>query len=149
MGDSGFMILRKNSDNKFEIFFKSKEQTHGFNYPFQLGTNGNGGDNPRMAVLKEHFIEENDLVILCTDGVLDNLFDEWVLKCVETYFEKGEGFDGGRIAEKIGSLAYKVSLNTEIITPFAKMAGKYNYKFVGGKSDDITVVVAKVEKEIN
>ena len=150
MGDSGYLILRKNKDQEYDILFKSKEQTHGFNFPYQLGTKGTGGDNPRMAVLKEHSIQEDDLIILCTDGLIDNLFSDWILNCVRDFFKREENiFNGDKIAESIGNLAYKVSLNTQLVTPFGEMAMKYNYKFLGGKSDDITVVVARIEKENN
>ena len=157
IGDSGFFILRekkeeiKNDENKnkknknYEIFYKSKEQTHSFNFPYQLGTNGTGGDHPNSAVLKEHQIEENDIIILCTDGLLDNMFNEWVLETVKKYFMDNQNFCPNKLAEDLGNIAYKISLNTEIFTPFAETAMKSKYKYKGGKSDDITVVVARVQ----
>lgn len=57
LGDSGFLIVRNN-----EIFFKTKEQQHSFNFPFQLGTGST--DKPEHAELFELDVEENDIVIL-------------------------------------------------------------------------------------
>lgn len=37
LGDSGFVLLRKEGD-KYKIFHRSKEQQHSFNMPYQLGT---------------------------------------------------------------------------------------------------------------
>lgn len=42
LGDSGYMLLRKSGFDLVQVF-KSKEQTHSFNFPFQVGT---GGDDP-------------------------------------------------------------------------------------------------------
>ena len=47
LGDSGYMLLRKSGLDLIQIF-KSKEQTHSFNFPFQVGT---GGDDPASVDL--------------------------------------------------------------------------------------------------
>ena len=52
LGDSGFLLLRKNGLDLISIF-RSKEQTHGFNYPRQIGT---GGDDPASADVETHAI---------------------------------------------------------------------------------------------
>ena len=36
LGDSGFMVMRKN-ERSLHPLLKSKEQCHGFNFPFQVG----------------------------------------------------------------------------------------------------------------
>lgn len=45
LGDSGYMILRKEGLDLIKIF-RTKEQQHSFNFPFQVGT---GGDDPAKA----------------------------------------------------------------------------------------------------
>lgn len=57
LGDSGFLVIRNS-----EIYFKSKEQQHSFNFPFQLGTGST--DKPENAQTYELDIQENDIVIL-------------------------------------------------------------------------------------
>ena len=47
LGDSGYLLLRK-SDDELVSVYRSKEQTHGFNFPYQIGT---GGDDPERAEL--------------------------------------------------------------------------------------------------
>ena len=42
LGDSGYMLLRKSGLDLVQVF-RSVEQTHGFNFPYQVGT---GGDDP-------------------------------------------------------------------------------------------------------
>ena len=45
LGDSGYLLLRKKGTNLVTVF-RSEEQTHAFNFPFQIGT---GGDDPAKA----------------------------------------------------------------------------------------------------
>ena len=45
LGDSGYLLLRKNGMDLISIF-RSKEMQHSFNYPHQVGT---GGDDPASA----------------------------------------------------------------------------------------------------
>ena len=44
LGDSGFMVIRKN-----RIVFKSPQQQHQFNFPYQLGGEGTLSDTPAHA----------------------------------------------------------------------------------------------------
>jgi protein phosphatase PTC7 len=64
LGDSGFLIYR-NKGGSLETIARSKEQTHGFNFPFQVGTEG---DNPNKAEVYSVNVQPNDIVILGTDG---------------------------------------------------------------------------------
>jgi hypothetical protein len=64
IGDSLYMILRKN-DYKYSVFFKSPEMTHAFNFPLQLGTNG---DNPLGSNIFKHELAREDILILASDG---------------------------------------------------------------------------------
>ena len=50
LGDSGYLLLRKNGLDLVSIF-RSREQTHSFNFPFQIGT---GGDDPAKADTQLH-----------------------------------------------------------------------------------------------
>jgi serine/threonine protein phosphatase PrpC len=64
IGDSLYMILRKDN-NKYSMFYKSPEMTHAFNFPLQLGTNG---DNPLESKIFKHELYKEDIVILASDG---------------------------------------------------------------------------------
>ena len=64
IGDSGYMIIRK-EDDKLKQEFKSEEQQHSFNYPFQIGTNG---DSPTTAIKNTHNLKENDIIVVASDG---------------------------------------------------------------------------------
>ena len=75
LGDSAYMILRKNKYNS--KLYRSLEQQHRFNCPYQVGT---GKDHPYLANDEVHSIQNDDIVIMGTDGIWDNVFDEEIIK---------------------------------------------------------------------
>lgn len=137
IGDSGYMLLRPAGEGKFEMVFKSVEQQHSFNFPFQIGTNG---DDPSKADSDFHAVFKKDILILGTDGLFDNLDEIQVQRLVEQYSAQNELSPSG-IAKHIAEAAFKASLDTENISPFGEHARKAGIYYKGGKSDDITVVV--------
>jgi serine/threonine protein phosphatase PrpC len=78
LGDSQILVLRPRDR---EIVYKTKEQWHWFDCPRQLGTNS--PDTPEKdAVMDRVEIEENDVVLAMSDGVVDNLWEHEVLQNV-------------------------------------------------------------------
>ncbi|KAJ4150942.1 hypothetical protein LMH87_011669 [Akanthomyces muscarius] len=88
LGDSGFLQLRLNAVHSY-----SEPQTHAFNTPFQLSIvppsvaarmAAFGGtqlsDLPRDADVTQHRLRHGDVLLLATDGVLDNLFNQDILR---------------------------------------------------------------------
>lgn len=88
LGDSGFLQLRLNA-----VHSCSEPQTHAFNTPYQLSIvppsmaakmAAYGGaqlsDLPRDADVAEYDVRHGDILILATDGVLDNLFNQDILR---------------------------------------------------------------------
>ncbi|KAK7213953.1 hypothetical protein V2G26_021131 [Clonostachys chloroleuca] len=88
LGDSGFIHLRLNA-----VHGVSEPQTHAFNTPFQLSLipprmaermSTYGGmqlcDLPRDADVSEHDLRHGDILLFATDGVLDNLFNQDILR---------------------------------------------------------------------
>ena len=148
VGDSLYMILRYNSINeKFDFFFKSSEQQHKFNQPFQVGTNG---DSPNLAIIESHDIRDKDIVIVASDGLWDNVYDDMILSVVN---DKVKYLDGNlsnceELANFLAKLAERYSLDINYESPFAKKAKAKGYQYYGGKEDDITVVVSQM-KQLN
>jgi serine/threonine protein phosphatase PrpC len=95
LGDSQILVIRPRDK---EVIFKTTEQWHWFDCPRQLGTNS--PDTPRKnAVLDRIVIEEDDVVIAMTDGVVDNLWEHEVVENVMDSMEKwqrGEGQTQGK-----------------------------------------------------
>lgn len=66
MGDSLYLIARYNPEtDNFFIFYKSKEQVHKFNKPYQLGV---GCDPPTKAINQTHEVLDKDIILLASDG---------------------------------------------------------------------------------
>lgn len=62
---------------------------------------------------------------------------------MEEYLKKNE-FDHSKLSQELANKCYDLSLNRSYMSPFAIRAGKYGYRMVGGKSDDITVIIGTV-----
>lgn len=133
LGDSGFMVIRG-----LDIVYRSKEQQHSFNFPYQIGTGS--ADKPHHAQRIQVEVQPDDLVILGTDGLWDNLFDEDIIDIVAN-----APSDPATIAQLIARQAHIVANDKDIISPFSRSARSNGYPLAtGGKLDDITVVCARI-----
>lgn len=75
LGDSKVLVIRP-SEKK--LLFRTDEQWHWFDCPYQLGTNSI--DTPRdNAVLSKVALEEDDIVLALSDGITDNLWEQELL----------------------------------------------------------------------
>jgi len=132
LGDSGFMVIRG-----LDIIYRSKEQQHAFNSPYQLGTGST--DRPEHATVTEVNVLPGDLVILGSDGLFDNLYDDEILELASKAHEPVT------ISQTIARQAYAVANDKSAMSPFSHLARQCGWPLaIGGKLDDITVVVARV-----
>ena len=107
LGDSRIMIIRPSSG---ELIYKSTEQWHWFDCPYQLGTNS--VDSPLAnAVCDKIPIQVDDVVVVMTDGLPDNLWDHEivgsVLKSVGALKEESEDrTEGKRAIDNSGGMMW-------------------------------------------
>ena len=172
VGDSGFSVLRRTEGGSgggdsgdadhptWALFFQTTEQTHFFNCPFQLGTNSKDSpaDGQSFTIPAIH----GDLVILATDGLLDNLFTGELIQLLEK-FEKTwmetHGLSPSRevladlwlqqefvdtFTRILGNKTQQLAKDEFRRSPFSVSAAAAGYAHIGGKLDDITAVVAVV-----
>jgi protein phosphatase PTC7 len=138
VGDSGFMIIRNNAS-----IFRTKEQQHYFNCPFQLGSDS--GDTPEAGDKSTTPVQPGDLIVMASDGLWDNLFDNEIINIsMNTLRKEGENCPTKSIATAIATAAMAAARNSTKESPFSVNAGKHGYMFRGGKLDDVTVLVARV-----
>ncbi|ODA80397.1 hypothetical protein RJ55_03355 [Drechmeria coniospora] len=122
LGDSGFLHLRLNGVNAY-----SEPQTHAFNTPFQLSLippmlaarmSAFGGaqlcDLPRDADVSQHHLRHGDVLMFATDGVLDNLFNQDILRIasrvmVSTGAWRMTELGGVRVGETIHALTQSLA----------------------------------------
>ncbi|KAJ4295718.1 hypothetical protein N0V88_004420 [Collariella sp. IMI 366227] len=120
LGDSQIMVVRPSTR---ELVYKSAEQWHWFDCPRQLGTNS--PDTPReCAVVDAVPIQEGDVVLAMSDGVIDNL---WSHEIVEA---------------ELMEAAKAIAVDPFAESPFMEHAIEEGLASGGGKMDDISVVAA-------
>ncbi|KAB8233515.1 uncharacterized protein BDW43DRAFT_300353 [Aspergillus alliaceus] len=89
LGDCKVLVIRPSEE---KVLFRTKEQWHWFDCPVQLGTNS--VDTPQNdAVLSRVDLEEEDVVLAVSDGVLDNL---WEHEIVSITLESMKKWNQGR-----------------------------------------------------
>ena len=76
LGDSQILVIRPRDQ---EIIYKTSEQWHWFDCPRQLGTNSPDTPNAN-AVMDKVVLQEDDVVLAMSDGVVDNLWEHEVLQ---------------------------------------------------------------------
>jgi len=160
LGDSGVMILRpalRTSPGGRErpqlfprVVFRSSDQTHYFNCPYQLGSGNVEIEDPDFVHVR---VQPGDLVVAATDGVFDNLFDHQVQAIVARHLAPAWRA-GESPVEHLPGLAVSIVKQAQhigqqqddkdIITPFALAAHTEGLDFRGGKLDDSTVVLGLV-----
>ncbi|MCD7462389.1 hypothetical protein HAX54_048408 [Datura stramonium] len=136
LGDSGFMLVKDGC-----AAFKSPAQQHGFNFPYQLDCN-NAGDSPSSAMVFKIIVAPGDVLIVGTDGLFDNLYDEDISGVVIQAMEAGLGPQ--MTAQKIAELAQQRAMDHTKSSPFSDGAREAGFEYHGGKLDDITVVVSYI-----
>jgi protein phosphatase PTC7 len=143
LGDSCYMIARPkdSAPGEFDLFYKSEEQQHSFNVPFQIGQ---GGDKPIKAVALEHQLECKDVIILATDGLWDNMDNDRILSILKSCCDGNHIINAQKVSDILAEEAEKLSLDENYNSPFAINARKNNLRFNGGKPDDISIIITQV-----
>jgi len=143
LGDSGYMIIRRQSDEvpaaspapssspavPFDLIFRTQEQQYKFNHPYQCGTNYKP---PYQTSQLEHKVQENDLIVMASDGLFDNLTNPMIMQC----FEKCENIEYEDVEEISTCIAMKAetfSLEKFYDSPFSQNARAQGRRHMGGK----------------
>ena len=143
LGDSQVLVVRPQAR---EIIYKTTEQWHWFDCPRQLGTNS--PDTPQSdAVMDKIHVQEDDVVIAMSDGVVDNLWEHEVLESITDSIQKwdsgkfGEANDGGIggaggsmlfVAEQLVKAARAVAEDPYAESPFMERAVDEGLAMEGG-----------------
>ncbi|KRZ17573.1 Protein phosphatase PTC7 -like protein [Trichinella zimbabwensis] len=143
LGDSGFLVVRQG-----RVVHRSQEQQHYFNAPFQLTVSDDAvgqffGDSPDSAETSTFRVELGDCIVVATDGLFDNL----PASLIENELSKLESFEPMEVQRACNSLAFQarlLSFDRHSMSPFAKKAQEHGIQAIGGKPDDITIILAVV-----
>ncbi|KAL7685617.1 putative CBS domain, PPM-type phosphatase domain, PPM-type phosphatase domain superfamily [Plasmopara halstedii] len=143
------------------VTYRSPQQLHYFNCPFQLGFAGTSlasevvddlgqthshmkekplFETPESGVRLRVPVLEGDLILLATDGLFDNVDEDVLLEIV-----RAEP-DLETMTRKLVQKAYDLSLDRTRDSPFARLAKENDLLWGGGMPDDITIIAARVMK---
>lgn len=153
LGDSWCGVFRD-----YQLVFQTKYQTVGFNAPYQLSIipeemernarlSGRSyiTNTPKDADEYEFQLKSNDVVILATDGVTDNIAPE----DIELFLKDNSKMlsnDLDKFSKTLVQNVVKLSKDPNYPSVFAQEISKLTGKlYKGGKEDDITLVLVKVD----
>merc|ERR1712228_580622 len=92
-----------------------------------------------------------DLIVVGSDGLFDNIFNDQILELIGIAGVADDAFktplDLNEVANAIAKLAHMKAADASWFSPFAEQAVEVGYDkaaVLGGKMDDITVLVAQV-----
>jgi len=165
VGDSGFRVVRSGA-----VCYASTPSQHYFNCPYQLAYEelAKDCDSANDADVFSFNVKEGDLVIAGSDGLFDNVFDEEIVDVATRAFASaGDAASGAQAAATaLAKVARKHAEDKKYDSPYAREAAKSDTDKggapkavglfgglnkmlggggnLGGKMDDITVVVAGV-----
>ncbi|AET41456.1 type 2C protein phosphatase PTC7 Ecym_8170 [Eremothecium cymbalariae DBVPG len=150
LGDSWCGVFRES-----KLMFETKFQTLKFNTPYQLSIipdeilkqaakKGSSFIQNKPSDADEYSFQlmKNDVVVLATDGVTDNICTEDMELFLKDH---GDSEDLQNTTQEFVSLVEKLSKDNMFPSVFSQELSKLSGKpYLGGKEDDITVVVVKV-----
>ncbi|SAM06533.1 hypothetical protein [Absidia glauca] len=155
LGDSAFILIR---DEK--VVYESPSQQHYFNCPYQLTVVPETypdrdlfvTDMPKDGDQKSFFLKDGDIILLATDGYFDNVYSHETLALVNKTMgtlAKDDSDDTvaatvRELAKVLTNTAKFLSMDSKRLSPWAKDAQAHGSNYIGGKSDDITLVATLV-----
>lgn len=142
LGDSGFLVIRRG-----RVCFTTRPQQFRFNFPYQIGHKSKM--KPDAAEELAVDVNRGDIVVAGTDGLLDNLFPSDIEVIVDKYLKQRKS--PTVMASKIALFARQSSLRKDFLSPFtesARSAGLDPTRYMGGKYDDVSSLLATLNRAI-
>ena len=144
LGDSCILVQRNG-----RVVYQSNEQEHLFNVPYQLGS---GNESLEDSWRYQISLLPGDTIIIASDGLFNNLYRSKILSIINSYPVESENPNAlsQQIADQLAGEAYDQSMSNKYWSPFAQRSYEmgiteaFDVAQLGGKPDDITVVVGRV-----
>ncbi|WCJ30811.1 Protein phosphatase 2C family protein [Euphorbia peplus] len=112
--------------------------------PYQLGTGSM--DTPDDSAHEEEIdVEDGDIIVAGTDGLFDNVYPD----DIEKILKLNKNTNPKKLASNLAKIALINAKDESYYSPFAKAVEMMGSKHQGGKYDDITVVVAKIQRDMS
>ncbi|XP_066308372.1 probable protein phosphatase 2C 1 isoform X1 [Miscanthus floridulus] len=144
VGDCGLKVIRKG-----QVMFSISPQEHYFDCPYQISSEAVGQTYQDALVCSVNLME-GDIIVSGSDGLFDNIFDQEIVSIIS------ESPGVHEAAKALAELARKHSVDVTFDSPYSMEARSRGFdvpwwkkilgaKLIGGKMDDITVIVAQVK----
>lgn len=149
IGDSKLYVVRNG-----EMIMTNEEQMADYLCPMQIGTQTLNVLPSEIALVDEVDLKPGDIIVMCSDGISDNLYDWEILQALDEYlnFKK----DNLRaVANKIVAQCKNVAYDDNAYTPYNEKVAKlpsqrYGRNIsLGGKMDDMSLCIARVAQNKN
>ncbi|KAK6465831.1 phosphatase 2C-like domain-containing protein [Scheffersomyces coipomensis] len=143
IGDSKLYIIRDG-----EIILSNEEQMVSELCPQQIGTQTLTVLPSEVAWIKSFKIQENDIILVCSDGLSDNLYESEIVNYIDEFLNVKQ--DNLKIvANKLLIKTKEVAFDDFAYTPYNEKVNSLPKKFgnnssTGGKLDDISICIGKV-----
>lgn len=148
LGDSGFLVVGRGpgssvaGEGELRVKFRTPQLEHEFGCPYQLGHH-RYANSPADAELSTLPVVAGDVIVMGSDGLLDNMSDKEMVAQVGALLQAGA--KPAAMAQQMAKVAFDNSLDKQRITPYSRAATEaFDMVYSGGKPDDITVLVAVV-----
>ncbi|XP_026440156.1 probable protein phosphatase 2C 26 isoform X3 [Papaver somniferum] len=143
VGDCGLRVLRKG-----RLIFATTPQEHYFDCPYQLSSEAIS-QTYLDATVSNIDVMEGDKIIMGSDGLFDNVYDHEIVSTISRINNVAEA------AKALAILANEHSRDANFDSPYSLEARDRGFdvpwwkkvigrKLVGGKLDNITVIVGEV-----
>lgn len=136
IGDSSIYVIR---DGEI-VFTATHESTPEKNCPHQIGTNSTEIPSSFASVYTIP-VQEDDLILMCSDGVSDNLWENEITDILDKqYYSNNSETDLKTVTNALVNEAIGRSFDNFAVCPYQLKSSSSS----GGKTDDISVLLAKV-----
>jgi serine/threonine protein phosphatase PrpC len=142
IGDSKLFVMR---DGK--IIKTNPEQMISSLCPQQIGTQTLGTIPSKLAWVDTIKLQQDDIVIVCSDGITDNIYDWELTEYVNEFTKK---FSMKHVAQKIMIKAKEVGFDDYAYTPYNEKVNSLPIELGGGgnshggKVDDMSIAIGRV-----
>jgi serine/threonine protein phosphatase PrpC len=152
LGDSGVRIIRNG-----KVVFRTDSLQHEFNMPYQLGHPAllPVTDYASSAEVYRPAVQHNDVLVMASDGLFDNMWDEDLEEVVRRHVSPGQEVSVEileHLAKEAASAAATNSQDKMFKSPWSVASASSGQVSLmrklfpkGGKLDDITVIVAQLQ----
>lgn len=139
IGDSRIFVIRNG-----ELVKTNTEQYISKMCPQQVGTTDTVKLPSQVVQYSDLHLEENDILLLCSDGITDNLFQDEILSFVNSHLNSDRS-NLGEVCHRLMIHAKSIAFDNYCVSPYVEKVNDIGNNFItGGKLDDISVCLAKV-----